>query len=140
MAINPFTIIKRRRSGAGEMATVTDVSPNPRFTFDHPFVLVAIRAWATGGAGNADLTIYQKIAAERSGVFDKTIETMRNFGATNRRFSWRIQVDDEHHWVFNAGDSIVPVWDNPDIGNMVWAFELHVRRATPAELQELAPA
>lgn len=140
MPINPFTIIKRRRSGDGDMATIADASPNPRFTFDHPFVLVAIRAWATGGTNNADLAIYQKIAAERSGVFDKTIETMRDFGATNRRFSWRIQVDDEHHWVFDAGDSIVPVWANPDIGNMVWALEVHVRRPTPAELEMLVAA
>ncbi len=140
MAINPFTIIKRRASGSGDMAIVTDNGPNPSFTFDTPFVLVAIRAWATGGTGNFDLTIYQKIAAERSGVFDKTIETMRNFGIANRFFYWRIQVSDEHHWVFDAGDSIVPNWTNPDPGNMTWALEVHVRRPTPAELAELAQA
>jgi hypothetical protein len=140
MPINPFTIIKRRRSGDGDMATVTADGPNPSFTFDTPFVLTAIRAWATGGAGNADLTIYQKIAAERSGVFDKTINIMRNFGATHRFFHWRIQVTDEHHWVFDAGDSIVPNWTNPDPGNMTWALQVEVRYPTPAELTELAEA
>lgn len=140
MPINPFVVIKRRVSGDGDMATVTDDGPNPSFTFDTPFVLTAIRAWATGGANSADLTIYQKIAAERSGVFDKTIRILKNFGATNRFFHWRIQISDEHHWVFDAGDSIVPDWTNPDPGNMVWALEVQVRRPTPAELAELRAA
>lgn len=140
MPINPFMIIKRRRNGDGNMATIADASPNPRFTFDTPFVITAIRAWATGGTDENELTIYQKIASERSGVFDKPINSLEDFGETNRFFDWRIDEKEEHHWVFDAGDSIVPVWANPDIGTMVWAMEVHVRYPTPAELAELAAA
>jgi hypothetical protein len=138
MPINPFAIIKLRASGDGDMATVTDDGPNPSFGLDTAFVLTAIRAWTTSGTGDADLTIYQKIASERSGNFDKTIRTLKDFGATNRFHDWRIDVKEQHHWVFDAGDFIVPDWTNPAAGTMTWAMEVQVRRPTQAELAELA--
>lgn len=138
MPIDPDTIIKFRASGDGDMATVTNDGPNPSFGLDGKYVLVAIRAWTTAGTGNATLTIYQKIAAERSGVFDKTIRTFSNFGATNRFFDFRIDEADQHHWVFDDGDLIVPDWTNPDAGTMTWAIEVHLRRVRPGELAQAA--
>jgi hypothetical protein len=127
--IDPATIIKLRDTGTGDMATLADENPSPQFGLDVPCVLTAILAWVSGGTGGPDdLEIYQKIHARRDGAYDQLRRVLTDFGTDDTTFhDWRIDDKEQHHWVLNARDLWVPVWTNPDAGNMTWVLEFHIR-------------
>jgi hypothetical protein len=127
--IDPNTIIKLRDNGTSHMATLADETPSPRFTYHTKFVLTAVLAWVKGGSGALDdLELYQKIHARRDGTYDQLRRVLADFGAEGTTFhDWRLDDREQHHWVFDPDDAIVPVWTNPDPGNMAWKLEVHIR-------------
>lgn len=129
--IDPASIIKLRANGTGNMATLADENPRPSFTYHTKFVLTAMLAWVSGGTGaGADIKIYQKIHDRPDGTFDQLRRTLTLFGTDDTTFhDWRIQESEQHHWVLNANDLWVPVWTNPDSGNMTWVLEFQIRAA-----------
>ena len=128
MPIDLDTIITLRASGDADMATLADDGPNPRFALDTKFMLIAFLAWASGGAGNADLQLYQKIPSRPDGQYDQLRRTFPSFGASGGDdfVDWRIPADDDRHWILGPGELWVPVWTNPDSGNMTWVLEVQL--------------
>ena len=133
--IEPKTIIKLRANGTGHMATLANETPSPRFTYQTKFVLTAVLAWVSGGTGALDdLELYQKIYTRRDGTYDQLRRTLKDFGTDGKTFhDWRLDDREQHHWVFDANDAIVPVWTNPDVGNMLWKLEVHIRPIGPVD-------
>lgn len=128
MIIDPSTIQKLRATGTGNMATLADETPEPRFTMDRMFVLLGFLAWASGGTGNDTLTLYQKIPARPDGRYDQVRRTWASFGTTggDDRVDGRMEADDDRHWILGANELWVPVWTNPDGGNMTWVLEVQL--------------
>lgn len=122
---DPNSVQIFRASGTGDMATVTDAQPAPRFGLNEPFLLLFLRAWFTGGSGSATMTLKQKAIDEPSGFFDNDLVQFKESGTEIEAFQdFRVQADELYHWRFNAGDWIVPEWTNPDSGTMRWAIEV----------------
>jgi hypothetical protein len=117
-------IIKIRATGTGNMATLTADGPNPRFEPGEAATLTAIIGTASGGTDSATLSLYQKIRSDPTGTFDLLRREFKKFGTSNDAFiDWRIHAAEQRHWVMAAGDAWVPVWTNPDSGNMTWKLE-----------------
>ncbi len=128
MIIDPSTIVKLRDTGTGDMATLADRNPAPRFTMDRQFVLMGFLAWAFGGTGNATLTLHQKIPSRPDGVYDRIRRTWVTFGATSGDafVTGRTDATDDRNWILGPGELWVPVWTNPDSGNMTWVLEVQL--------------
>jgi hypothetical protein len=133
--INPRHIEKFNASGKGNMATLADDQTAPRFNLDRDvqrFALVYMRLVIQGGTGDADLKIYMRHRF-KTGDFDFLLfdySGVRSVGSTRPVFDLRIQAHELMHYTFDrdanrgAMDQIVPVWTNPDSGNMNWAWEV----------------
>lgn len=119
-------ILKMRATGTGNMATLASDGPNPRFEPGEPAVLSAVIGLVSGGTGEATLSLYQKIRRDPTGTYDLLRRRFKEFGtdaSSDDFIDWRITKDEERHWVMAAGDAWVPVWVNPDAGNMTWTLE-----------------
>lgn len=122
---DPNSVRIFRASGTGDMATVTDAQPSPRFGLAEPFLLLFLRAWFTGGSDSATMILKQKAIDEPSGFFDQDLRQFPQSGTGVEAFQdFRVQADELYHWRFNAGDWIVPEWTNPNSGTMRWAIEV----------------
>jgi hypothetical protein len=105
------------------MATITDDTTGPRFSLSIPFVLVYLRAWFSGGTGDADLAFKQWILSESSGFFNATIREFPDVGTGGDDFvDFRIQSDEYQHWCWAGGDALVPIWTNPNTQR--WILEV----------------
>lgn len=114
------------------MGDVTDAQSIARWGLSYedgpaiPFVLVYVRAWFSGGTGDADMELKQAIASEPSGLFDNVIRKFPDCGTDGDDFvDFRVSDDDEYaHWKWDAGDELVFEWTNPNSGTMVWKLEI----------------
>lgn len=124
---DPKDVQKFPASGLGDMGDVTDAQPSPAFGLDAPFVLLFVRAWATGGTGaGATIALKQKLLNDPSGFFANTIRNFDHFTSSGGMafHDLRVQSDELYHWVWSAGDLLVPEWTNPNSGTMRWAIEV----------------
>lgn len=118
-----------REFGTGDMATLADENPRPAFGLGQDFLLLSFIAQASGGSGGTDqhLEIYEKIATRPDGAFDIKRRRLRDFGTgSNPFYDWRLDQGDERHWIQSSGDLWVPVWMNPDPGNMTWKLRVEL--------------
>jgi len=132
---HPNQIVTSRVVGVGDMGDVTDEHSTARFTLNvDRFILARIRARFTGGSGDATLAICLD-HRDPSGLFDFTLDTIKEVGADNRaNINHRILADELYQWEFRRGDVIVLTWTNPDAGNMQWAVEVGL--ADASQLQQ----
>lgn len=130
---DPKDVQKFRASGLVNMGDVTDAHPSPSFGLDVPFVLLFVRAWATGGTGaGATMSLKQKLVNDPSRFFANTIREFDHFSTDDVPFQdFRVQSSELYHWSFAAGTLLVPEWTNPDPESppndpdpMRWAIEV----------------
>ena len=141
----PERMVAVRGQGLQNMGDVTDRGAGARFFLrDVEFegavrqvtvwTLIAIRGRFVGGTGSATLSLRVDHRIE-SGLFDWTLKTWANMGATNRNLLHRAS-DDADLWAtypFFHGDELVCEWTNPAAGTMRWVLEFILQWA------ELAP-
>jgi hypothetical protein len=118
-----------RETGTGDMATLAAENPWPAFGLGQDFLLISFIAEASGGSGGSaqHLDLYEKIAARPDGGYDIKRRRLTDFRtAGNPFYDWRLNRDDDRHWIQAGGDLWVPVWTNPDPGNMTWKLRVEL--------------
>jgi hypothetical protein len=125
-------MVKQRGTGVGNMGSVTSEASVARFGLDDPFVLVWLKARATGGTGSAALTM-KLDHTDRSEVYDWTeAEAWAGFGSDGdiTDIDWRVPPEEYPRYSYGGGERLVFEWTNPDAGNMRWAIEVGLARAS----------
>lgn len=112
------------------MGTLADPATTPRFGLaDRAWRLSRMQCQFTGGTGSAAMTL----ALDRGiglSYLNRTLlvtasgDAQGTGGANGAFFNLRIPANEAHQWEFPAGSYIVPVWTNPDAGNMRWQWEV----------------
>ena len=130
--VDPRSIVRVRATGLDNMGSVGDKNSICRFSLPgvDPFVLLSVRAIFSGGAGSATLTM-KLDHPDDSGLYDFVEREWLNAGTGNvKNIQTTILPEEWALFTYQPLDRLVFDWTNPDAGNMRWALEVGMGRAS----------
>jgi len=117
--IRAFNLKRLRFMGIGDMAQ----------SFAHPdggpFALSFLRVHFSGSSGGATLTL--SVDSDAGTPWDTTVYTLANSGPSTAGsdVNLRIGRDELEHWAFEADDTLLLSWTDPDAGDTTqWGIEI----------------